>query len=155
MLGGWAFVKEGLLDQTRPWTLLAEDDSTQLVPLIQELSATADVQLLVNQFLQINDAQLVQMREDAAAIFALLVTLIGFVDAVRWLMTDMAGSGAAAAGLTLIPALPNSLLRDALPASPRRRRAPSTRSTWDPIMTSRCGRPIPPCLATTPLRRIQ
>lgn len=114
VLGGWAFVKEGLLDQTRPWTLLAEDDSTQLVPLIQELSATADVQLLVNQFLQINDAQLVQMREDAAAIFALLVTLIGFVDAVRWLMTDMAGWVLLAAGLTLIPALPNSLLRDAL-----------------------------------------
>jgi phosphatidylserine/phosphatidylglycerophosphate/cardiolipin synthase-like enzyme len=114
VLGGWAFVKEALLDQTRPWTLLAEDDSTQLVPLIGELSSTADVQLLVDQFLQIDDHQLTQLREDVAAIFALLVTLIGFVDALRWMLTDMAGWLLLGLGLDLIPAVPNSLLRDAL-----------------------------------------
>jgi phosphatidylserine/phosphatidylglycerophosphate/cardiolipin synthase-like enzyme len=113
-LAGWAFVKEALLDPTRPWTLLAEDDSTEPVTLIDELAKTAEVQLLVNQFLQMDDQQLMQLREDAGALFAMLVTLIGFVDAARWMMTDMAGWMLLAAGLSLIPIVPNGLLRDAL-----------------------------------------
>jgi phosphatidylserine/phosphatidylglycerophosphate/cardiolipin synthase-like enzyme len=114
VLAGWAFVKEALLDQTRPWTLLPEDDSTEVVALIDELSKTAQVQLLVNQFLQMDEANLFALREDAAALLAMLVVLIGDADVLRWLMTDMAGWSLLAAGLTLIPALPKSLLRDAL-----------------------------------------
>lgn len=114
VLSGWAFVKEALLDQTRPWTLLAEDDSTEVVALIDELSKTAQVQLLVNQFLQMDEAQLAALRIDAAVALAAVVALIGFADGLRWLMTDMAGWTLLAAGLTLIPALPDSLLRDAL-----------------------------------------
>jgi phosphatidylserine/phosphatidylglycerophosphate/cardiolipin synthase-like enzyme len=114
VLAGWAFVKESLLDQTRPWSLLAEDDSTELVPLINELSSTAHVQLLVNQFLQMDEQQLFALREDVGAVLAALVALIGFVDAFRLLMTDMAGWVLLAAGLSLIPVVPNSLLRDAL-----------------------------------------
>jgi phosphatidylserine/phosphatidylglycerophosphate/cardiolipin synthase-like enzyme len=114
VLSGWAFVKEALLDKTRPWTLLAEDDSTELVALIDELSKTAQVQLLVNQFLQMDEQQLFALREDAAALFAMIIVLIGAVDVLRWLMTDMAGWILLGAGLTLIAAVPDSLLRDAL-----------------------------------------
>ena len=114
VLSGWAFVKEALLDQTRPWTLLAEDDSTEPVTLINKLSETAQVQLLVNQFLQMDQAQLTALRIDAAVALALVVTLIGWADGLRWLMTDMAGWTLLAAGLTLIEAVPDSLLRDAL-----------------------------------------
>ena len=114
VLADWAFVKEALLDATRPWTLLAEDDSTEPITLIGELAKSADVQLLINQFLQMDDQQLMALREDAGALFAILVTLIGFVDAVRLMMTDMAGWMLLAAGLSLIPIVPNSLLRDAL-----------------------------------------
>ena len=114
VLADWAFVKEALLDATRPWTLLAEDDSTEPITLIDELARTADVQLLINQFLQMDDQQLMALREDAGALFAMLVTLIGFVDAVRLMMTDMAGWILLAAGLSLIPIVPNGLLRDAL-----------------------------------------
>jgi phosphatidylserine/phosphatidylglycerophosphate/cardiolipin synthase-like enzyme len=114
VLAGWVFVKEALLDQTRPWTLLPEDDSTELIALIDELSKTAQVQLLVNQFLQMDGAQLDTLRVDAAVVLAFIIVLIGWVDGLRWLMTDMAGWTLLAAGLTLIPALPDSLLRDAL-----------------------------------------
>jgi phosphatidylserine/phosphatidylglycerophosphate/cardiolipin synthase-like enzyme len=151
VLGGWAFVKEALLDRTRPWTLLAEDDSTQLVPLIEELSSTAHVQLLIDQFLQIDDHQLTQLREDVAAIFALLVTLIGFVDALRWMVTDMAGWVLLASGLSLIPAVPNSLLRDALLAL-----ADSSKSTVEALNVGppphlAVRTPYPAALADNPL----
>ena len=113
-LAGWAFVKEALLDQTRPWTLLAEDDSTEPVTLINKLSETAQVQLLVNQFLQMDQSQLEMLRIDAAAVLAIVVALNGFAHALRKMMTDVAGWTLLAAGLTLIEAVPDSLLRDAL-----------------------------------------
>jgi phosphatidylserine/phosphatidylglycerophosphate/cardiolipin synthase-like enzyme len=116
VLAGWAFVREALLDQTRPWTLLPEDDSTELVALIDELSTTAQVQLLVNQFLQMDVNQFDELAVDSAVMLAAVILLIGCVDVLRWLMTDMAGWVLLGAGLTLIPSLPHSLLRDALTA---------------------------------------
>ena len=110
------------------------------------------MQLLVNQFLQIDDQGLMALREDVAAVFAALVTLIGFVDAARWLMTDMAGWVLLAAGLTLIPAVPNSALRDALIAL-----AEPSKSTVDAVNGAHPGvggvDPYPAASATTRWRR--
>ena len=116
-LADWDFVNESLHDKTKPWSLLPEDNSTELLKLVDELiTGGADVLVLVNRFLQTSEAELETIRWDVGVALVAAVVLLGLVDVVHWLVTDTAGWVLLAAGLTLIPALPNDLLRDAIVA---------------------------------------
>jgi phosphatidylserine/phosphatidylglycerophosphate/cardiolipin synthase-like enzyme len=114
-LAGWAFVKEGLQDPTKPWSLLPEDDTTELVALIGELvGGGASVRLLVNQFLQITDAQLDTIRADAAVVLLATLVGLGITQFAHWTTTDPAGWALLGAAALIIPNLPNAALRDLL-----------------------------------------
>jgi phosphatidylserine/phosphatidylglycerophosphate/cardiolipin synthase-like enzyme len=66
---GWAFVKESLLDKTLPWLLVPGDDSTRFVDLVKSVQGpNAQVRLLVNQFLQVEN----NTFDDATAVLAAL-----------------------------------------------------------------------------------
>ena len=73
-LAGWAFVKESLLDPTLPWPLVPGQDDTAIVPLLKDLvSHDSQVRLLVNQFLQFENATF----DDSTAVLAVLFGLFG------------------------------------------------------------------------------
>jgi phosphatidylserine/phosphatidylglycerophosphate/cardiolipin synthase-like enzyme len=116
-LADWDFVIESLQDKTKPWSLLPEDNSTEILKLVDELiTGGADVLVLVNRFLQTSEAELETIRWDVGIALVAAVVLLGLVDVVHWLVTDTTGWVLLAAGLTLIPALPDDLLRDAVVA---------------------------------------
>ena len=76
-LAGWAFVKDGLLDPSKPWSLLPEDNSTELIPLLDELiKGNAAVRILANQFLQLSEADLQGLQVDAAVALTLALMLL-------------------------------------------------------------------------------
>ena len=122
-MAGWAFVKEALADPTKAWTLLPEDDSTQLVQLIGDLKTNnADVRILVNQFVQVSDAGLDALRADAAVAFVLLMLLMLGAHAYDQLQLNPAGW--IAAGF-LLPAIVELLPNDTLLAAIRSLAEPS------------------------------
>jgi len=106
-LAGWAFVKEAFYDNTKVWSLLPEDNTTELVPLMHELrSGGADLRLLVNQFMQLSDADLDSLRSDVSVGLILLYMLLQGATAFHALSLDPAGwvaVGAAAAVFELLP----------------------------------------------------
>ena len=76
-LAGWAFVKDGLLDPSKPWSLLPEDNSTELIPLLDELiKGNAAVRILANQFLQLSEPDLQGLQVDAAVALTLALMLL-------------------------------------------------------------------------------
>jgi phosphatidylserine/phosphatidylglycerophosphate/cardiolipin synthase-like enzyme len=150
-LAGWAFVKEGLQDKTKPWSLLPEDDSTELVPLIEELiSGKANVRMLVNQFLQISDQAIEELHADAAVAVLGAYVGLGISQFAHWTTTDPAGWVLLSAGLAIIPLLPDSVLRDAL-----RSVVELSKSTVDAVNAAHPGTavmtPYPATLADNPL----
>jgi phosphatidylserine/phosphatidylglycerophosphate/cardiolipin synthase-like enzyme len=114
-LAGWAFVKEALQDPSKPWSLLPADNSTELLPLIDELlSGGAEVQLLVNQFLQISDADLATLHSDAAVLLFAVIVLMGITQAAHWITTDAAGWVGLLAAYSILSFVPDDALRDLL-----------------------------------------
>ncbi len=114
-LAGWVFVKESLRDRSKPWSLVPEDNTTELVALIGELvGGGADVRMLVNQFLQISDADLATVHTDAEVLLLGILALMGITQAARWITTDEAGWVGLVAAYTILPLLPDSTLRDLL-----------------------------------------
>ena len=115
----WDFVLESLDDKTKRWCLLPEDDSTQIVNLFDDLiGANTQVLALVNRFEQTTQAELETLRADVAIALVVAVILLGVLDVVHFIETDIAGWMLLAAGLSLIPGLPNGLC--ATPDRPRR-----------------------------------
>jgi phosphatidylserine/phosphatidylglycerophosphate/cardiolipin synthase-like enzyme len=111
-LAGWAFVKEGLLDPSKPWSLLPGDDSTELVALVDELvTGGADVRILANQFLQITDADLAALRDDVVvALVAALILLMPF-SALGTVWLNPIGWVAAGVAPGVVAMLPDAALR--------------------------------------------
>lgn len=150
-LAGWAFVKEALADPTKPWTLLPEDDSTQIVRLIHELvSHQASVRLLVNQFLQISDDDLAALQSDAAVAIVALILLLDAASALGKLALNPAGWVA----LASLPAVVDLVNRSALLDLIRLLAEPSKRAV-DAINGNDAGTavwtPYPATLADNPL----
>ena len=111
----WDFVLESLDDKTKRWSLLPEDDSTQILNLLDELvQANTQVLALVNRFEQTSQAELESLRADVAIALVAAVILLGVLDVVHFLEIDTAGWVLLAAGLTLIPGLPDAQLLDAV-----------------------------------------
>jgi phosphatidylserine/phosphatidylglycerophosphate/cardiolipin synthase-like enzyme len=130
---------------------LPEDNSTEILALIGELiEHEAQVQVLVTQFLEIDQEGLMALRDDVAVALVLIVILLGTLDFAQWLTTDTAGWVLLGAGLTLIPGLPDSLLRDALVAI-----AEPSKDTVEAINSAHPGTavwtPYPASLADNPL----
>lgn len=76
-LAGWAFVKGAKADPTKVWTLLPQDDSTELVALVKDLADhDARVRLLVNQFVQLSEAGLESLSSDLVVALTLLMMLM-------------------------------------------------------------------------------
>jgi phosphatidylserine/phosphatidylglycerophosphate/cardiolipin synthase-like enzyme len=150
-LADWEIVIESLQDKTKPWSLRPEDNSTEVLALIDELiTGAANVLVLVNPNLQTTDLELAALRADVGFVLVAAVILVGLIDVVHWLVTDTAGWVLLAAGLTLIPALPNSLLRDAVVAL-----AEPSKGAVDALNTAHAGTavwtPYPAALADNPL----
>lgn len=105
-LAGWAFVKGAKADPTKAWTLLPQDDSTELVTLIKDLiDNQARVRLLVNQFIQISDAGLDSLTSDAVVALTLLTMLMEGAFALGKLGLDPAWWIPAGFGLPALLAL--------------------------------------------------
>ena len=113
-LAGWAFVKEAFYDPTKVWSLLPQDNSTELVPLIHELRKTAQVRLLVNQFLQLSDADLDALRGDVGTALVLLFLLLWHASALNALHLDPAGWVAAGFGAAIVELLPDATMFEAI-----------------------------------------
>lgn len=150
-LAGWAFVKEALQDQSKPWSLLPEDNTTELVPLIGELlDGGASVRMLVNQFLQISDADLATLRTDAEVLLFGVIALMDITQAVRWITSDAAGWVGLLAAYTILPFVPDSTLRDLL-----RGIVEPSKSAVEAINAAHSGTavwtPYPAALADNPL----
>jgi phosphatidylserine/phosphatidylglycerophosphate/cardiolipin synthase-like enzyme len=149
-LAGWAFVMEALADPTKKWSLLPEDDSTQLVALVQDLAGSADVRLLVNQFLQISDDELDALNDDAAVALVALILLLDAASVFGKLALNPAGWVALAAAPAVVDLLPSSVLLAAMRAL-----AEPSKSAVDAINdghgTIAVWSPYPAMLADNPL----
>ncbi|HEY2659535.1 MAG TPA: phospholipase D-like domain-containing protein [Caulobacteraceae bacterium] len=150
-LAGWAFVKEAFYDPTKVWSLLPEDNSTELVALMHELKSDgAQVRLLVNQFLQLSDADLDALRADLAVALLLLFMLQQGAAALHKLSLDPAGWVAAGFGAAIVNLLPDSTMFEAI-----RHFAEPSKSAVDAINANdpgvACWTPYPATLADNPL----
>ena len=114
-LAGWALVKEGLHDSTKPWSLLPEDDTTEVVALVDELiRGGADVRLLVNEFVRVTDAELDLLRWDVQLLIFLAISGIAFGQVLRRITTDPTGWVLLSAAYFGFTSLPDDALRDLL-----------------------------------------
>jgi phosphatidylserine/phosphatidylglycerophosphate/cardiolipin synthase-like enzyme len=105
-LAGWAFNQHAHQDPSRPWDLIPGHDDTEIVALIDELVASGmDVRLLVNQFLQLTDADVQQLHADALVFLITLITGMGVAEGFNLVRGDDAGwvGLLAAYALLLIP----------------------------------------------------
>ena len=144
-----AFVKEALYDPTKVWSLLPQDNTTELVGLMHELvTQKADLRLLVNQFLQLSDGDLDNLRADVSVALVLLWMFEQGLSSLNKLLLDPAGRVAAGFAVALVELLPDSLMFEAIRHFPRRPRPPSTQSTAT-TRTPRSGPPIRRCWPTT------
>lgn len=154
-LAGWAFIKDGLQDPTKPWSLLPEDNSTEVVPLIDELvTGGAAVRILATQRVQITDADLRALADDVFVAVLLGLALLGVASSYRKIEADPAGwvliglgAFAVEAGLAL---LPTATLRSLLSGI-----VESSQATIDAINALHPGvavfTPYPVTLADNPL----
>jgi phosphatidylserine/phosphatidylglycerophosphate/cardiolipin synthase-like enzyme len=150
-LADWDFVIESLDDKTKPWSLLPEDDSTQILNLLDELiTGGAQALVLVNRFEQTTQAELETLRADVAIALVAAGVLLGILDVAHALVVDIRGWVLLAAGLTLIPALPDAQLLDLVVAL-----AEPSSSAVDAINQAHPGTavwtPYPAALADNPL----
>jgi phosphatidylserine/phosphatidylglycerophosphate/cardiolipin synthase-like enzyme len=114
-LAGWAFVKEAFYDPTKVWSLLPQDNTTELVPLMHELKQNgAELRLLVNQFLQLSDADLDALRSDVGTVLVLALLLLWHGTALNWFHLDPAGWVAFGFGAALVELLPDSTMFEAI-----------------------------------------
>jgi phosphatidylserine/phosphatidylglycerophosphate/cardiolipin synthase-like enzyme len=114
-LAGWAFVKEALYDRTKVWSLLPEDNSTELVKLMHELKANgAQVRLLATRMLQISDAELDALRTDVGVALLAACLLMQAGLATRVLSLDPAGWVAAGFAAAIVPLLPDATMFEAI-----------------------------------------
>ena len=114
-LAGWAFVKEAFLDPTKVWSLLPQDNTTELVGLMHDLvTQQTDLRLLVNQFLQLSDGDLDDLRADVSVALVLLWMLEQGLSSINKLLLDPAGWVAAGFAVALVELLPDSLMFEAI-----------------------------------------
>ena len=105
-LAGWAFVKGAETDPTKVWTLLPHDDSTQLVELVKDLiDDGARMRLLVNQFVQLSEADADSLSSDVVVVLTLVMMLAEGLFAVGKLGLDPAWWIPAGFGLPALIAL--------------------------------------------------
>ena len=150
-LAGWAFVKDGLLDPSKPWSLLPEDNSTEVLPLLDELiNGGAGVRILANQFLQISDADLQTLQDDAAVALTLAIMLLMPASAFGAVQFDPIGWVPVLAGPAVVAMLPNSVFRDLLTSI-----LELSKPTVDAVNSAHPGTafmtPYPAALADNPL----
>jgi phosphatidylserine/phosphatidylglycerophosphate/cardiolipin synthase-like enzyme len=92
-LAGWAFVKESLLDKTIQWPLIPGQDDTRFLKLVKDLNDSgAEIRLLVNQFLQVENNTFDDGETVLATLWAFFAATFVF-SAFGALATDPAGFG--------------------------------------------------------------
>ena len=150
-LAGWAFVKEAFYDPTKVWSLLPQDNSTELVSLMHELTTNgAQLRLLVNQFMQLSEADLDALRADVGVALVMVYMLLQGVSALRKLHLDPAGWVAAGFGAAIVELIPDSTMFEAI-----RHFTEPSKSAVDAINANGPGTarwsPYPATLADNPL----
>ena len=128
---GWAFVKESLLDKTNTWPLIPFNDATVFKQLIQNLNdSKAQVRLLVNQFLQVENNSFDDGQDVLAVLWGLFAANFPAA-AYGWFTTNPAGFGVLMGAL----AAANFLLDTSFTLDALRSIAESSKSMVDDLTT--------------------